>query len=190
MSSWKEPKRKHALKYQSVLARDGLIIHLSGPFPGTRHDAFIFKQSGLLDMAEAYLSYGEKHFVIYGDPAYAQNNHIVAPFKGVVLSDDEKEFNKRMSSVRVIVEWGFGKIARYWAFVDFHKNQKLLLQRVGKMYTVGGLLTNVHTCCYGSQTPKYFKLDLQALSSIYTVDSYKYRQQSKSIVICLTSQPT
>ncbi|KAF4145811.1 DDE superfamily endonuclease, partial [Phytophthora infestans] len=41
--------RKHALKYQSVIAPDGIIIHLSGPYAGTRHDAFILHESKLLE---------------------------------------------------------------------------------------------------------------------------------------------
>ncbi|KAF4127781.1 putative DDE Tnp4 domain-containing protein, partial [Phytophthora infestans] len=41
--------RKHALKYQSVIAPDGIIIHLSGPYAGTRHEAFILHESKLLE---------------------------------------------------------------------------------------------------------------------------------------------
>ena len=44
------------------------------------------------------------------------------------------------------VEWGFGKIVQLFAFVNFHKNQKLYLQPVGKYYRVATLLTNCHTC--------------------------------------------
>ncbi|ETI51478.1 hypothetical protein F443_05166 [Phytophthora nicotianae P1569] len=151
-------KRKHALKYQSVLAPDGIIVHLSGPFPGTRHDAYILQQSGLLEAASPSLSANGRHFVFYGDPAYGRQAHIVAPFKGATLSRDEQVFKRRMSEVRVSVEWGFGKIVRYWAFVDFPKNQKLYLQRLGKMYTMGAFLANVHTCFYGSQTSSFFEL--------------------------------
>ncbi|GMF49373.1 unnamed protein product [Phytophthora fragariaefolia] len=49
-------QRKHALKYQSVITPDGIIIHLSGPFAGTRHDAFILYESKLLDVAASCLS--------------------------------------------------------------------------------------------------------------------------------------
>jgi nuclease HARBI1 len=57
-----------------------------------------------------------------------------------------------MSAVCECVEWGFGKISGNFAFLDFKKNLKLLLQPVGHYYLVGRLLTNVHTCLYGSQT--------------------------------------
>ncbi|KAG6946795.1 hypothetical protein JG687_00016516 [Phytophthora cactorum] len=126
---------------------------------------------------------------MYGDPAYAQNNQLVVPVKGAVLSADETEFNKRMNSVRVSVEGGFGKISRYWAFVDFHKNKKLLLQRVGKMYTVGGLLANVHTYCYGSQTSKFFSWHFQVWNSTCKANIHKCQNQTHLIFICSTSQP-
>jgi hypothetical protein len=38
--------------------------------------------------------------------------------------------------MREAVEWGFGKIISDFAFLDFKKNLKLLLQNVGIMYSV------------------------------------------------------
>ena len=61
-----------------------------------------------------------------------------------------------MSAVRVSVEWTFGKVIQQFAYLDFRKNQKVLLQPVGKYYMVGALLTNCHTCLYGSQTTTFF----------------------------------
>ncbi|KAF4045202.1 DDE superfamily endonuclease [Phytophthora infestans] len=88
----------------SVIAPDGIIIHLSGPYAGTRHDAFILHESKLLEVVAESLRADEKHFAFYGDPAYGRQEHIIAPFKGAQLSADEQEFNARMSSVRVSVE--------------------------------------------------------------------------------------
>ena len=52
-----------------------------------------------------------------------------------------------MSAVRTSVEWGYGKIVKYFAFLDFSKNLKVLLQPVGiKLYIVAALLANCHTC--------------------------------------------
>ncbi|KAK1945613.1 hypothetical protein P3T76_002661 [Phytophthora citrophthora] len=101
-------------------------------FARTHHDAFILYESKLLDVATPYLTANDKRFVFYGDPAYGQQEHIIAPFKGASLSEDEQEFNKRMSSVRVSVEWGFGKIVRYWAFIDFSIKTEGLSSAFGK----------------------------------------------------------
>jgi hypothetical protein len=43
------------------------------------------------------------------------------------------------------------------------KNQKVYLQPVEKYYTVAVLLTNCHTCIYGSETSSFFNLQPPAL---------------------------
>ena len=61
----------------------------------------------------AYLKTSSLHFAAHNDPA-------------------EMEFNKDMSSIRVSVEWTFGKITQLFAFPDIKK--KLPLQQVAKYY--------------------------------------------------------
>lgn len=61
-----------------------------------------------------------------------------------------------MSKVREAVEWGFGEVVRQFAFLDYHKNQKVLLQPVGIFYTVGILLCNAHVILHGSQVSSFF----------------------------------
>ena len=41
--------------------------------------------------------------------------------QGLLLTVQEKDFNRAMSSVSVSVEWKFGKIAQYFAYLDFKK---------------------------------------------------------------------
>lgn len=83
---------------------------------------------------------------------------------GVNLSEEETLFNQSMSSVRQCVEWGFGKVVANFGFMDFKKNQKVLLQPLGRMYTVAALMTNCHTCLYGSQTGMFFGLEAPELN--------------------------
>ena len=68
------------------------------------------------------------------------------------------------------VEWIFGEIAGYFAFVDFKKNQKIGLQQVGTMYTTCALLCNAITCLYGSTTSTYFNLDPPSLEQYFQFD--------------------
>ena len=70
-----------------------------------------------------------------------------------------------MSKVRVSVEWGFGKICQYFAFLDFKKNLKVLLQPVAKYYAVGALMTNCHTCLYGSLSSTFFEVNPPSLET-------------------------
>ncbi|OWZ10407.1 hypothetical protein PHMEG_00016744 [Phytophthora megakarya] len=119
---------------------DDITIQLSGPIPGTRHDA----------SCAPSLTIDDKHYFFSGDPAYGQQKHVVAPFKGASLSADETEFKKRMSAVRVSVEWRFGKVARYWAFVDSSKNQKPLLQRLKNIRHGCTISERSHLCIWQS----------------------------------------
>ena len=68
-----------------------------------------------------------------------------------------------MSGVRVSVEWVFGKINQYFTYVDFKRNNKILLQPIGKYYAIAALLTNCHTCVYGSQTSSFFEVQPPSL---------------------------
>lgn len=75
------------------------------------------------------------------------------------MTPEQAIFNLRMSSVRQAVEWGFGKTTIQFAFLDFKKNQKLLLQDVVLMYKTATILANCHTCLYSSQTAQYFNIN-------------------------------
>lgn len=153
-------KRYHALKYQSVVTPDGIIVNLQGPFPGRRHDAAILRESQFYEQLEGYAVYPNgSNFVLYGDSAYGVRELLLCPYPNThyqVERQAQIEFNLRMSVVRQCVEWGFGKVVRDFAFLDFKKNQKLLLQDLGQMYEVGVLLSNCLTCLYGSEASQYF----------------------------------
>lgn len=157
-------KRVHGLKFQSVVIPNGLIANMYGPIEAKRHDSAMLRMSELLPKLEQYMTMpGGTVFSLYGDLAYPLRVHLITPFKGAILSDQERIFNGRMSKLRSSVEWTFGKILSLFAFVDYKKNQKLFLQPVAKYYLVASLLTNCHTCLYGSVTSEYFYLSPPAL---------------------------
>ena len=134
-----------------------------GPVERRRHDAFILGESGLSDKLWQFNHANAQPYVIYPDPAYRVSRNILSPYHGAHLTLEEQEFSKSMSQVLICVEWTFGKLCQYFAFLDFKKNNKVLLQPVGKYYLVATLLTNCHTCLYGSQTSTFFDLQPPAL---------------------------
>ena len=136
---------------------DGIIGHLYGPEPGSCHNSFLLSHSKLSATLSQHLSHGNEHFVIYGDPAYGLQEHIVCPYKGSQLTPSQQAFNTSMSSVRICVEWGFGKIVQMWAFVDFSKRQKLFWSPCAVHFKVATILTNLHTCYYGTTTSSAFE---------------------------------
>ena len=150
---------------QSVDTPNGLIANMFGPVEGRRHDAFMLGMSGLSDQLQQFNQPNGEPYVIYGDPAYGLSRNILAPFRGACLTAEQQEFNKSMSRVRISVEWGFGKICQYFAFLDFKKNQKVLLRPIGKYFLVASVLINCHTCLYGSLTSTYFDVNPPSLET-------------------------
>lgn len=151
-------KRIHALKYQSIVTPNGLIANMFGPVEGRRHDAALLAESGILNRI-TYFAEDNSPLCLYGDAAYPLSPHLLCPYKNAILTQEQQAFNTGMSGAREAVEWAFGKIVQNFAFVDFKKNQKMYLQPVGKYYLIAALLTNCHTCFYGSQISTYFGLE-------------------------------
>jgi nuclease HARBI1 len=153
-------KRVHGLKYQGIVLPDGIIMDMAGPFPARRNDAYLLSKSEILPrMARAHRRAVINHilYTLFGDAAYVQGeDHLTSGVKGINLSEDDKRFNTEMSRVREAIEWAFDKIVQEFAFVDFKKNLKILLQPVATIYLVATILTNFHTCLYASQTSAYF----------------------------------
>ena len=145
------------------MARNGIISHLFGPIEGRRHDVFMLGESNLLPLLERIVKPNGDPYVVYGVPAYGISRHIISPFRGANLTEPQKHFNSEMSKVRICVEWGFGKIIQYFAYLDFQRNLKILLQPIAKYYVIGALLTNCHTCLNGSVTVTYFDLEPPSL---------------------------
>jgi hypothetical protein len=156
-------KRTHGIKFQAVVTPDGMISHLSGPFNGNRHDAWILTESGLPNMMRNGLRDGNGIFCFYGDNAYPRSPQLVSPYKGLLLDQDQLAFNRAMSRYRISVETAFGKVLQQFAFVDFKKNLKLYLQPVAKYYFVAALLTNCHSALYGSPVADLFGSDVPTL---------------------------
>ncbi|CAB1098008.1 unnamed protein product [Ectocarpus sp. CCAP 1310/34] len=220
-------KRKHALKYQAIDTPDGIIRMLWGPILGRRHDVAMVGESGLLqDLQQWFNDAAGTPYYVFGDPAYSLSPWLLAPYKGVlnafeqtfntamssvrvsvewgfgkivalwpmtaagtpyyvfgdpayslspwllapykgVLNAFEQTFNTAMSSVRVSVEWGFGKIVALWPYVDYAKKQQVALSAcgLGKQYAVAGILTNCHSSFYRNNTSFYFGVKPPSLRS-------------------------
>ena len=101
------------------------------------------------------------------DPAYLLHPHLQAPFRGNNLTNDQIEWNKSMSAVRVSVEWIFGDIINYFKFMDLKKKLKIGLSAVGKMYLICGLLHNAWASLYKTVTSKYFDISPPSLGEYF-----------------------
>ena len=153
-------KKIHAIKFQSIATPSGMIANLYGPVEGKRHDSAMLAQSGVLnELQQCSLNTQGDVLCIYGDPAYPLRPQLQCPFRGAVITEQQQQWNKSMSQVRIAVEWLFGDIVNYFKFLDFKKNLKVRLSAVGKMYNVCALLENARSCLYGTPTANYFGID-------------------------------
>lgn len=156
-------KRVHGLKYQSTVIPSGLIANLHGPEPGRRHDSFMLARSNLLQRLEDHLNAPDLY--IYGDSGYPLKRHLITPYIGSNLTDEQREFNTTMSKLRICVEWEFGELFEQFAFLRYKFNQKIFLQPLKKYMFVSTILKNCQTCLYGSQTSIYFNIFPPTLES-------------------------
>ena len=100
------------------------------------------------------------------DAGYILRRYLQTPFFGI-LTQQQQNFNKAMSKVRVSVEWLFGDIIKQFKFTDFKNNQKMGLTPIAKQYRVTVLLTNAFTCSYRNNTSKYFDLEPPILEECF-----------------------
>ncbi|KAK1860396.1 hypothetical protein I4F81_002985 [Pyropia yezoensis] len=148
-------KRRHAIKFQSVLTPDGLILHLYGPVEGRRHDMTLYHESGLdATLASALLIEGQRYYV-YGDTAYFIRPWLQAAFQGI-LTPQQEAFNASMKVPRTAVEWGFKDVKQVCSSLDFSRKLKIREAPVAQLYKIGVFIWNLRCCAYGGATASFF----------------------------------
>ena len=155
-------KRCHGLKFQSVVTPDGFIACLHGPYVAKRHDVRILRESGLLEMLRELMPEDESNgpiYYLYGDLAYEHRRHIFSGFRNALPNSPQSRFNREMSKVRIVVEWGFANVLRRWQYVDFTRAMKVLLIPTGQHYINCVFLTNLGNCFYGGAINQYFNAE-------------------------------
>jgi hypothetical protein len=161
-------KRVHAVKFQGIMAADGIISHLPKTWDGPMHDSRIFNESGFRSILEAYSKRVDgKNLALYGDRAYELQDHLVTPFRGDNFSAAQELVNARMSRCRIAVEWGFGKVCQQFAFIGYKRNLNIGLSPTGRYYIAAVFLTNI-PCLNGSQTSTHFGCPPPALDEYLT----------------------
>jgi nuclease HARBI1 len=159
-------KRKHGIKFQTLVTPDGLISHLWGPIEARRHDITMLRASRLDEALGAHQCFN--NYFVYGDPAYGCTERFVCPFDTVTMTQEQRGFNRKMSKVRVSVEWLYGDVTRYWATLDMKQQNRIQQTPVAQMYTVSVLLTNCITTVRGSNTTStYFGLNPPTLAQYF-----------------------
>lgn len=121
--SYYNRKKFHSVILQAVSDHRLLFLDIFVGWPGSSHDARVFKNSPLfLDSAEKVIP---KNKYILGDAAYPLLPWLMTPFKDYgTLSREKQNYNKQHSRGRQVVERAFGQLKgrfRRLTFFYVHK---------------------------------------------------------------------
>lgn len=100
-------KRKHVIKFQSIVLCNGMLCSVLGPFAGKDHDARMYRVGGTRQAIINNMHGG----VLYADKAYPRSAQCQKGFPGRHAPGTlQHGFNKAMNRLRTSVEWPFGKL--------------------------------------------------------------------------------
>lgn len=118
-------KQFHSVVLQGVADTRGRFIHVSTGYAGSIHDARVLHMSSLVKKVEdgrillfsaVHTGGGEEiRALLVSDPAYKLTNWCMKPYpetRAVTLS--QRNFNKGLSRVRVVIEQAFGMLKGRW----------------------------------------------------------------------------
>ena len=121
-----------AVEMRNAILRNHLncdlkFIHVSFGYPGSIHDARVLRLRGLFDLGEneqiltspmKIVSGTEIPPLIIGDSAYPLLKWLVRQYSNRGhLPPDEREFNKKLSAARSVVERAFGMLKGRWCLL-------------------------------------------------------------------------
>lgn len=116
-------KKRHTLKTQVVVGPDGELMDVSETVPGAQHDKKLYDESGV----GAYLDEDE---AMMGDSGYQgiQHEHLaVLPYKkpqGGQLTAEQKEHNRQVSRIRVVVENTIAQIKTFRIIAEVYRHAR------------------------------------------------------------------
>lgn len=148
------------MKWQTVDLPNGMNFHVWGPFSVRHNDLYSLDHSNINQLI-ANLQLGDIiQYIIYGDSAYAvaMYSHIAARYDEDPNTERQNLENRCLSSCREVIEWDYGDVGKYWAFVDYKKTLKLRQMMIGRVYFVAMLLRNAYVTMNGCNTSTFYEL--------------------------------
>lgn len=115
-------KSFHSIVLQGVAGANGKFLHVSTGYAGSIHDARVLRMSSLVPVIEnsdilhsPTRQRTQVKPLIVADPAYKLTTWSMKPFPQTrALTDSQRDFDKSLSSARVVVEQAFGLLKGRW----------------------------------------------------------------------------
>ncbi|XP_028516196.1 protein ALP1-like [Exaiptasia diaphana] len=134
---------------QGVVNGDKKFIHVAAGFPGSMHDARVFKNSSLyhkiatgefLQAPTVRVENRDIKPLLLGDSAYPLTTFILKPYPENTRDPKEVHFNKELSRARVSVECAFGMLKGRWRILQKRLDSNIAF--VSKIITACCVLHN------------------------------------------------
>lgn len=104
--------------FQGICNAQMIFIDVFCGWPGSAHDCRVWKQSPIYRRLINNPLPTEFHLL--GDTAYQLDNFVMVPFKDYGhLTRQQKVFNKKLSSSRVVIEQAFARLKGTWRRLKF-----------------------------------------------------------------------
>ena len=104
---------RYLIFFQVICNHKLMFIHCFSGFPGSVHDARVFKHSGVQNMCNEQFFFDDYHLL--ADSAYTLQNHVITPYKNNGhLTDAQTNFNTKLSKTRIYVECSIGLLKMRW----------------------------------------------------------------------------
>lgn len=114
-------KKRHTLKTEYLITMAGRIASLSASYPGSRHDLTVRRAGSSVP----------RRTRLFGDSAYQgydkEHSAIDFPYKKPKqgeLTEEEKDYNRALSRIRVRIEHVIGRTKRFRIVSDRHRNPR------------------------------------------------------------------
>ena len=134
---WYNRHKYPAMHLQVVINENLEIIHAHTGCPGSMHDAWVYRMSGLEDILKDPQTAPPQDFHLLGDAAYPLKPFLITPFRDDgYLNGAQRKYNKHHSTVRSSVERGIGLLKGKW--------RKLVFLN---MCDLDSMPFIIHTCC-------------------------------------------
>ena len=108
-SGWKQC---HMIKFQGIMALDGILMHISGPYTAKHHDMWMLHQSHIQEKLDHYI--GLEHGLrLYDNAGYqGQEPWVKSAAQNLNSDADVAHMNYWMSTCQITVEWGYRHVSK------------------------------------------------------------------------------
>ena len=132
-------KGYHSIVLQAACREDRRFVNIYCGWPGKVHDARIFRNSPLFENGQNLC--GQNHLL--GDGAYPLQNWVLVPYKdNGHLTPAQKNFNRKLSQLRVVIEQAFGMLKG-----RFRRLQYVVVRDIENIVKVVVACCTLHNIC-------------------------------------------